>query len=75
MVVTDGSALTGTAGSGGGRSSELLSVLLRSATKVPEGRLITTALLSALITPDGHLYVGAVDGAALQKVAATGQPA
>lgn len=74
VVETDGSALTGGA-SGPEGSSPILSVLLRSATTVPQGKLITTALLSALITKDGHLYVGAVDGATLQRVAATGQPA
>jgi outer membrane lipoprotein-sorting protein len=56
-------------------SSELLTLLLRSATKVPQGHVISTALFTALITNDGHLYVGAVDAAALERVAATGQPA
>jgi outer membrane lipoprotein-sorting protein len=70
VLVTDGSALSD-AGSG----NPTLSVLLRSATKVPQGQLITTALVSVLIADDGHVYVGAVDGAALQQVAATGQPA
>ncbi len=81
VVITDAAGLTGsglpTAGpSGSLRSSgQLLSLLLRSAAQVPHGRLITTALLSALITDDGHVYIGAVSGAALQRVAATGQPA
>ena len=72
VLVTDGTALTGLgAGSGSG---QLTGLLLRSATRVAHGRLITTALLSFLLTDDGRLYVGAVDGAALQKVASTGQP-
>jgi outer membrane lipoprotein-sorting protein len=80
VVVTDGAGLTGAGGpaigSGSLRSSDqLLSLLLRSATTVPQGRLITTALVSVLIDKDGHVYIGAVDGAALQRVAATGQPA
>jgi outer membrane lipoprotein-sorting protein len=80
VVVTDGAGLTGAGGpvigAGSLRSSDqLLSLLLRSATTVPQGRLITTALVSVLIAKDGHVYIGAVDGAALQRVAATGQPA
>jgi outer membrane lipoprotein-sorting protein len=80
VVVTDGAGLTGAGGpaigAGSLRSSDqLLSLLLRSATTVPQGRLITTALVSVLIAKDGHIYIGAVDGAALQRVAATGQPA
>lgn len=76
----DLASLTGDGGANGaGRgtrtTNELESLLLHSATTVPGGRLITTALLSALITNDGHIYVGAVDGAALQQVAKTGQPA
>ncbi len=39
---------------------------------VPGGRLITTALVSVLITPDGAIFAGPVSGAALQRVAATG---
>jgi outer membrane lipoprotein-sorting protein len=81
VVVTDAAGLTGPAPAAAGppgslrSSDQLLSLLLRSATPVAHGRLITTSLLSALITDDGHIYIGAVDGAALQRVAATGQPA
>ena len=35
------------------------------------GHLLTSALFSALLTDDGHLLVGAVDGDTLQRVAAT----
>jgi outer membrane lipoprotein-sorting protein len=72
VLVTDGSALTGM--DGGGPGSDLTALLLRSATAVPHGRLISTALLSFLLTDDGKLYIGAVSGAALEKVAATGNP-
>ena len=72
VVVTDGTALTGLGA--GSRAGQLTGLLLRSATRVPNGLLIRTALLSFLLTDDGRLYVGAVDGASLQKVASTGQP-
>lgn len=36
-------------------------------TAVPQGRLITTRLLSVLVTPDGSAYLGAVPGAVLQS--------
>ena len=79
VLVTDSAALIGPggpAGSGSLRSSdELLSLLLKSATPVAQGRLIKTALLTVLITNNGQVYLGAVDAAALQRVAATGQPA
>ena len=48
-------------------------LLQEMATPVPGGQLITTALLSVLITPGGTVYAGAVNGASLQRVAATGQ--
>ena len=77
--VGDGAALSvlGAAGSPGSlhSSNELLSLLLRSATTVPQGRIIQTALVTVLIANDGRVYIGAVDAAALQRVAATGQPA
>jgi outer membrane lipoprotein-sorting protein len=41
-------------------------------TVVPGGRLITTALVTILLTDDGRYYVGAVDPAYLQQVAAQG---
>ena len=56
----DAAALQET-GSGG-----LLSSLT---TRVPEGRLLTTSLLSALITDDGRLLVGSVPGEALRESA------
>ena len=38
-------------------------------TKVPEGRLLTSALLSVLVTVDGRVLVGAVPGETLQALA------
>jgi outer membrane lipoprotein-sorting protein len=72
VLVMDGSALTPN-GSGDG-VSQAQSILLGAARKVSGGRLLTTALVSILLTDDGRLFVGAVDGASLQKVAATGRP-
>ncbi|KQY21344.1 hypothetical protein ASD16_18770 [Cellulomonas sp. Root485] len=39
-------------------------------TEVPEGRLLSSALLSVLVTDDGRVLVGAVPGATLQALAA-----
>jgi hypothetical protein len=39
-------------------------------TPVPEGRLLSSALLSVLITDDGRVLAGAVPGATLQALAA-----
>jgi outer membrane lipoprotein-sorting protein len=44
--------------------------LERSATVVPEGRLISTSLVSLLITPDGRALVGAVPPAVVRAAAA-----
>ncbi len=52
-----------------GANSQLLD---RLAKPVPGGRLITTPLLSVLIGKDGFVYVGPVNGATIQQVAATG---
>jgi len=51
------------------RGSALLD---RLSTPVPGGRLVTSALMSALITNDGRVFVGAVSGADLEQVAASG---
>ena len=48
-------------------------LLDKIATPVPGGRLITSALVSVLITDDGRVFAGPVDGADLQKVAASGK--
>ncbi len=45
---------------------QLLDSLTR---RVPEGRLLTTALLSVLLTDDGRVLVGAVEPAVLQAAA------
>ena len=87
VVVTDSSAVTGLTGltgltgpTGQGGSSrfesnagQLASILTKSATKVPQGLLLQTALVSILLGNDGHMYVGAVNGAALQAVASSGR--
>ncbi len=72
VLVLDGSALS--PDGNGGSVSQVQSLLLGAARKVPGGRLLTTALVSILLTDDGRLFVGAVDGASLQRVAATGRP-
>src|SRR5436190_3694989 len=48
-------------------------LLDRISVPVAGGRMISTALLSVLITDDGRLYAGSVDGADLQRVAQTGR--
>ena len=57
-----------------GDGTSQLGLLTKAATRVPQGLLLRTALLTLLLTNDGHLYVGAVDAASLQQVAATGRP-
>jgi hypothetical protein len=42
----------------------------RAATVVPEGRLVSTNLVSLLITPDGRAFVGAVPPAVVRAAAA-----
>jgi outer membrane lipoprotein-sorting protein len=42
----------------------------RLTTQVPEGRLLTTRLLSVLIAPDGRVLLGAVPPAVVRKAAA-----
>lgn len=51
-----------------GRYAPLLDTLSQA---VPEGRLVTTPILSVLVTPQ-HVFVGPVGAADLQHVAATG---
>lgn len=51
--------------------SRALAPYLDHGRRVPGGRAVTTALLSALLTDDGRLYVGAVTTAALQAAAKT----
>lgn len=45
------------------------SMLDRLSTQVPQGRLLTTRLLTALITPDGRVFIGAVPAAAVEQAA------
>ncbi|MDT7800051.1 MAG: hypothetical protein QOI78_3484, partial [Actinomycetota bacterium] len=46
------------------------SMLDRVTTAVPEGRLLTTRLLSLVITPDGRVFIGAVPADAVRRAAA-----
>lgn len=80
VLVADGVALPGTRPLPGTdlkadptSTSRMAALLTRAATRVPEGLLLRTTLLSFLLTDDGHLYVGAVDGPTIQRVAAAGQ--
>jgi hypothetical protein len=60
-------------GNAGGDSAAVLSALLRSATPVSgawgSGRLLRTSLISALITSNGRLFVGAVQPSVLYAAA------
>ncbi len=60
---------------GSSSSNEQLSTLLRSADRVSgawgSGRILRTALVTALLTDDGRLYVGAVTPAVLEQAAAS----
>lgn len=49
--------------------AEQEALLGQVATRVPEGRLLSTALVSVLLTDDGRLLVGAVTPAALRAAA------
>ncbi|HWJ86146.1 MAG TPA: hypothetical protein VNR62_11995, partial [Cellulomonas sp.] len=56
----------GADGSSKARELDLTTLFDNVAKQVPEGRLITTKLVSVLVTDDGRVLVGAVPGAALQ---------
>ncbi len=64
----------GAAASGGRDAGNLLGGLLRAATPVQgafgHGRMLRMALVTALLTDDGRLYVGAVTPEAIQAAAA-----
>ncbi len=51
--------------------ASLLAMLPQVSGSWGSGHLLTSALVSVLLTDDGHLLVGAVDGATLERVAAT----
>jgi hypothetical protein len=57
----------------GTKGDNAAGLLDKVATPVPGGRLVTSSLLSVLLTDDGRVFVGAVSGADLQKVAASGR--
>ncbi len=50
-------------------AADQMELLDRLTTRVPEGRLLTTALVSVLLTDDGRLLVGAVTPATLRAAA------
>ncbi len=54
----------------GPRDGGSAALLGRVTSTVPQGRLLSTRLLSALVTPDGRLFVGAVPAQALEQAAA-----
>lgn len=60
---------------GSAAGNQQLSTLLRSAQRVTgtwgSGRILRTALVTALLTDDGRLYVGSVTPAVLQQAAAS----
>ncbi|MBC7374050.1 MAG: hypothetical protein H7323_08685 [Frankiales bacterium] len=53
----------------GAAAADQRAMLNQLTTRVPEGRLLTTALVSVLLTNDGRLLVGAVTPAALRAAA------
>lgn len=57
----------------GGIASSSGALLAQLSTPVSAGHLITSSLLSVLITKDGRIFAGPVDGAELQQVVASGQ--
>jgi len=61
-----GGSTGGTAADSGASATAMLDQLT---TRVPEGRVLTTALVSALLTDDGRLLVGAVPASRLQELA------
>ncbi|MDX6231018.1 MAG: hypothetical protein QOI76_4408 [Frankiales bacterium] len=56
----------------GSQQGSVQSLLDKISTRVPGGRLITSALVSVFLADDGRIFFGPVSGADLQKVAATG---
>lgn len=66
ITVLDGVDAAALTGSAGGASTQLLDSLT---TQVPQGRLLSTALISVLLTDDGRVLVGSVPPAALQAAA------
>ena len=53
----------------GASAPDQAALLNQLTTRVPEGRLLTTGLVSVLLTDDGRLLVGAVTPAALRAAA------
>jgi hypothetical protein len=63
VVMPAGSAMTSSGGE----------LLQRLAQPTPNGRVLTSALVSVLFTDDGRVLIGSVDPAELVKVAASGK--
>ncbi len=57
-------------GAGGTPDGGTGALLDRLTTAVPQGRLLSTRLLSALVTPDGRVFLGAVPAHTLEQAAA-----
>jgi len=53
--------------------SNVAGTLGKAGTRVAGGWVVTSALLTAEITDDGRVLVGAISAADLEKVAASGQ--
>jgi outer membrane lipoprotein-sorting protein len=74
VLETPMSAATQTPQRGGSTDNRMIQSLLGSATKVSgswgSGRVLTTKLVSALLTDDGRLFVGAVNPSVLEQAAA-----
>jgi len=72
LTVTATSVVETTLSNSSGGPSSTQGLLDKISTRVPGGRLITSALVTVLLTDDGRVFAGPVNGTDLQKVAATG---
>src|SRR5665648_658028 len=70
VVVTQAPAQLTDGGDNQGSLAQLLALMPQVSGSWGSGRLLTTRLFSVLLTDDGRLFAGAVDGERLQQVAA-----
>lgn len=70
VVVTQAPAQLTDGGDNQGSLGQLLALMPQFSGSWGSGRLLTTRLFSVLLTDDGRLFAGAVDGDRLQQVAA-----
>ena len=70
VVVTRAPAQLRDGGDNRGSLAQLLALMPQVSGSWGSGRLLTTRLFSVLLTDDGRLFAGAVDGDRLQEVAA-----